>query len=180
MDITKSDTCGMYIVSILKQKSIFFWYFWLLMVQSSLLLRAAYTLTNIILSHLVYWHKSKFIVIIKNLHHRSLSNLFIAKPFYWCIKAFITNFYCFHFSHSFVVLKLAKSTPIPWLPVHIANPPNKVVLRTMPGTFLRCIIRGWWPSVRPLPAPTLAQWQGYHQSLVTPGLTQLSHTGGGA
>ena len=69
MDITKSDTCGMYIVSILKQKSIFFWYFWLLMVQSSLLLRAAYTLTNIILSHLVYWHKSKYIAIIKTLHH---------------------------------------------------------------------------------------------------------------
>ena len=140
------------------------------MVQSSLRLWAAYTLTDIILSHLVYWHKSKFIVIIKSLHHRCLSNLFIAQPFYSCIKVFIIKVYCFHFSHSFVVCKLAKSTPIPSLPVLIANNPNKVVLRTILGTFLRCIIVGWWPSVRPLAAPTLSNdrviirvWSHQHQ-----------------
>ena len=57
------------------------------MVQSSLRLWAAYTLTDIILSHLVYWHKSKFIVIIKSVHQqhqappRCLSELFIRKNF---------------------------------------------------------------------------------------------------
>ena len=63
------------------------------MVQSSLRLWAAYTLTDIILSHLVYWHKSKFIVIIKSVHQqhhtssppasRCLSELFIRKNFFW-------------------------------------------------------------------------------------------------
>ena len=62
------------------------------MVQSSLRLWAAYTLTDIILSHLVYWHKSKFIVIIKSVHQqhhtssspasRCLSELFIRKTFF--------------------------------------------------------------------------------------------------
>ena len=67
------------------------------MVQSSLRLWAAYTLTDIILSHLVYWHKSKFIVIIKSVHQqqhqappRCLSELFIRKNF-------LKNVYCPHF-----------------------------------------------------------------------------------